>query len=283
MLAMLKSFAGYKYAKQLIIRYIDDDLAEMSAQTTYYLILAFFPFLFFLINLLSFTPLSNRVFIANFTVILPAETASIIKNVLIQTVQAKSTTLLLFGMLTSLWAASRGMMSIIRGLNHSYGVKETRHFLQLNTIAIASTIGLSVMMVLSLFMIVFGRIIGSYIFGLVGAKTLFYSLWAYFRYGISLALMIATFFILYRYLPNKRLKARSIILGTAFTTIGWISASMAFSLYINRFANYELIYGSLGGIFALIIWLYISTLIFLLGGGINAISSNLDNEHKPPD
>jgi membrane protein len=278
MLENLQNFAGYKYVKQLIFRYIDDDLAAMSAQTTYYLILAFFPFLFFLINLLSFTTLSNRLLFVNFSMILPAETAAIIKNVLIQTVQAKSTTLLLFGMLGSLWASSRGMMSIIRGLNHSYGIKETRHFIKLNAIAFISTLGLSVMIILSLFMIVFGRIIGSYVFGLIGAKTLFYSIWSYSRYGISLALMVATFYILYRYLPNRKLKSKNIMLGTAFTTVGWLGASLAFSVYINRFANYELIYGSLGGIFALIIWLYISTLIFLLGGGINAISSDFKDK-----
>lgn len=169
-------------------------------------------------------------------------------------------------------------MSIIRGLNHSYGIKETRHFIKLNAIAFISTLGLSVMIILSLFMIVFGRIIGSYVFGLIGAKTLFYSIWSYSRYGISLALMVATFYILYRYLPNRKLKSKNIMLGTAFTTVGWLGASLAFSVYINRFANYELIYGSLGGIFALIIWLYISTLIFLLGGGINAISSDFKDK-----
>lgn len=278
MFEKIQGQAVYRYSRQLLSRYLDDDLAAMSAQTTYYLILAFFPFLFFLINLLSFTPFSERLLLENVSLILPVETAAMIKNVLLQTVQAKSTTLLLFGMLGSLWAASRGMMSIIRGLNHSYSVKENRHFVKLNMIALVSVVSLTVMIILSLFLIVFGRIIGSYLFGLAGAKALFYSIWSYCRYGIFFALMIVMFSLLYRYLPNRKLKMKNIMLGTIFTTLGWVAASLAFSFYINRFANYELIYGSLGGIFALIIWLYISTLIFLVGGALNAISDSFDGK-----
>jgi len=267
-----------QYIGQLIVRYKEDELAAMSAQITYYLILAFFPFLFFLINLLSFTPLSNKLLISNFNIILPHDTAILVKNILAETVQAKSKTILFLGMLGSLWAASQGMSAIIRGLNHSYGVKESRHFIKLNFIALLSTIGLTAMIIFSFFMIVFGRIIGSYVFGLMGAKTLFYSIWLFLRYGISLALMLVTFYLIYKYLPNRKLKFNNIMVGTIFTTIGWVSASLLFSFYINGFVNYEIIYGSLGGIFALIIWLYMSTLIFLLGGELNAISSNVEKK-----
>ena len=267
-----------QYIGQLIVRYKEDELAAMSAQITYYLILAFFPFLFFLINLLSFTPLSNKLLISNFNIILPHDTAILVKNILAETVQAKSKTILFLGMLGSLWAASQGMSAIIRGLNHSYGVKESRHFIKLNFIALLSTMGLTAMIIFSFFMIVFGRIIGSYVFGLMGAKTLFYSIWLFLRYGISLALMLVTFYLIYTYLPNRKLKFNNIMVGTIFATIGWVSASLLFSFYINGFVNYEIIYGSLGGIFALIIWLYMSTLIFLLGGELNAISSNVEKK-----
>jgi membrane protein len=68
--------------------------------------------------------------------------------------------------------------------------------------------------------------------------------------------------------------------GTAFATFGWVFASVLFSFYVNYFAFYEKVYGSLGGIFALIVWLYISTLIFLLGGELNAISSSFAERGK---
>jgi len=276
----LRNSMIYQYIGQLIVRYKEDELSSMSAQITYYLILAFFPFLFFLINLLSFTPLSNKLLISNFNIILPHDTAILVKNILVETVQAKSKTILFLGMLGSLWAASQGMSAIIRGLNHSYGVKESRNFIRLNFIALTSTIGLTGMIIFSFFMIVFGRIIGSYLFGLIGAKTLFYSIWSFLRYGISLTLMLVAFYFIYKYLPNKKLKFNNIMVGTVFATFGWVSVSLLFSFYVNNFVNYEIIYGSLGGIFALIIWLYISTLIFLLGGELNAISGTFEDRKK---
>ena len=167
----------FQYGKKMVEHYRQDDLAAMSAQISYYLILAFFPFLFFVINLISFTPLPNRLLIANFNAILPRDTALLVKTMLEETVQAKSETLLVLGILASLWAASRGMSAIIRGLNHSYGVRESRHFIKLNLIALLSTIGLTLMIIFSFIMIVLGRVIGSTVFGYLGAKSLFYSIW----------------------------------------------------------------------------------------------------------
>lgn len=274
MVKKLNSMVVIQCVKKMLRHYKEDDLAAMSAQISYYLILAFFPFLFFVINLISFTSLSNRLLIANFNAILPRDTALLVKTMLEETVRAKSETLLVLGMLASLWAASRGMSAIIRGLNNSYGVKESRGFIKLNLIALLSTIGLTLMIIFSFFMIVLGRIIGSTVFGYLGAKPLFYSIWSVWRYGITFALLFLTFYLIYHYLPNQKIKGSHILAGTVFATFGWVGASLLFSFYVNNFGSYTTIFGSMGGLFALIIWLYISTLVFLLGGALNAICSN---------
>ncbi|HZK55336.1 MAG TPA: YihY/virulence factor BrkB family protein [Desulfosporosinus sp.] len=278
MLEKLRDWIIYRTIKQLIFRYKEADLPSMSAQITYYLILAFFPFLLFLINLLSFTPLSSELLITNFNAFLPHDTAILVKNMLVQTVQAKSTTLLILGMLGSLWAASKGVSAIRKGLNNSYEVKESRHFVHLSFIALISTLGVTVMIIFTIVMLVFGKIIGSYVFGLIGATHLFEIIWSFLRYGIPLSLMFMTFSLIYKYVPNRRLKFKNIMVGTIFATGGWITTSLLFSFYVNTFANYEKVYGSLGGVIALISWLYISALIILLGGELNAISSNGEQE-----
>ena len=111
----------------------------------------------------------------------------------------------------------------------------------------------------------------------MGAKSLFYSIWSFLRYGITFGLLLTTFYLIYRYLPNRKLTGNHVLAGTIFTTVGWIGASLLFSFYVNNFGSYATVYGSLGGMFALIFWLYISTLIFLLGGAINAICSDRDD------
>ena len=184
MIEKLKSSITFKYVEQLIFRYKDDDLSGMSAQITYYLILAFFPFFLFLINLLSFTPLSTEIVFADFNKFLPNQTGDLVKEIVVQTLQAKSKTLLIIGMIGSLWAASKGIAAIMKGLNRAYDVKESRNFIKLNSIALISTIGIIIMIILSFVMIIFGKIIGTHVFGLVGAKNLFNIVWSFLRYCI---------------------------------------------------------------------------------------------------
>ncbi|MBC8060564.1 MAG: YihY/virulence factor BrkB family protein [Clostridiaceae bacterium] len=280
MIERLRRSILFKYMEQLIFRYKDDDISGMSAQITYFLILAFFPFLLFLINLLSFTPLSTDILFTNFNKFLPSETGDLVKNIVVQTLQAKSKTLLILGMIGSLWAASKGIAAIMKGLNKAYDVEESRNFIKLNSIALISIIGITVMIILSFVMIVFGKIIGTNIFGLVGAKNLFNIIWSLLRYCIPLATMFVTFSLIYSYVPNRKLKFKNISVGAVFTTIGWVTTSLIFSFYVNNFGNYEKVYGSLGGVIALIGWLYISTLIILLGGELNAINSYFKNKEK---
>lgn len=280
MLKKLKSSTLYKYMKQLIFRYKDDDITGMSAQITYYLILAFFPFLIFLINLLSFTSLSSELLITSFQRIIPNEIRDLVKSIVNQTLQNKSETLLSLGMLGSLWATSKGMSAIIRGLNKAYDTKESRKFITLNFVAFISTIGVIIMIIISLSMIVLGKVIGIYVFGLVGATDLFNIVWSILRLCIPAVLMFVTFSLLYKYVPNKKLRYRNIRVGAIFATVGWIITSLLFSFYVNNFGNYEKVYGSLGGMIALISWLYISTLVILIGGELNAISSYFQTKEE---
>lgn len=274
----LKQSIIFQYLEQLIYRYKDADLSSMSAQISYYLILAFFPFLIFSINLLSFTTLSSDLLFADLIAFLPNDTGILIKDMLQHTVHAKSKTLLFISMMGGLWIASEGITAIIRGLNKSYGVKEDRNFIKLSFMALISTIGIIIMMILEIILIIFGEIIGTYVFGLIGATNLFNIIWSFLRYSIPFILMFITFSLIYMYLPNRKLKFYNVLTGSLFSTVGWVTISVLFSFYVNNFANYEMVYGGLGGVIALIIWFYISTLIVLLGGELIAITSDFENK-----
>jgi membrane protein len=277
MLKTIKNTLLFRYVTEVIIRYQADDLPGMSAQITYYLILAFFPFLIFVINLLSFTTFSSETFVTNINILLPTDTGILIEKLLIETVQAKSKTLLILGMLGSLWAASKGIRGLMQGLNKAYTVEETRHFTKLYLIALIGTFGVALMILFDFTLVVFGKLLGAYLFELVGGQAFFYTIWATVRYAIPFSLMLLTFYLLYAYVPNKKLKSAELILGSVFTSVGWLSASLLFSFYVNMFTNYEKIYGSIGGIIALITWIYLSTLIILLGGELIAIHARFKN------
>ena len=275
-----KKLVVFQYAKQLLLRYKKEDLSSVSAQVAFYLLLAFFPFLIFSINLLSYTSLANEFFITNFYTFLPNDTDRIVKDMLVQAVQAKSTTLLFSGIIASLWAASQGTVAIVSGLNKSYDVEEDRNFIELTVMALLSTIGVSIVIVFTFIMIIFGKIAGFYIFEIIGAGDLFHFLWPILQYVVPVSLMLTTFFLMYKYLPNKNFAFKHIMVGATFTTVGWIAISLLFSFYVDNFAKYEKVYGSLGGVFALLIWLYISALIILLGGALIDIGSEFENKEK---
>ena len=92
--------------------------------------------------------------------------------------------------------------------------------------------------------------------------------------------MLIAFSFIYKYLPNRKFDFKNIIVGAIFATVGWITISLTFSFYVNNFAEYEKVYGSIVGVIALIIWLYISALIILLGGELIAISSAFENKEN---
>lgn len=267
----LKNSTFFYYINQLIFRFKDDEITGTGAQITYYLILSFFPFLLFVINMLSFTSLSEDVLFANFSTFLPRETGDLLKKIVLQTIQAKSTLLLITGMVAALWSSSKGIAAVIRGINKAYGIKENRSFIKRRAISIVSAVAFSLLIIIALFTLVFGEVIAKFLFDLVGAQSIFPFIWSALRYAAPILIMFISLSLLYKFLPNRKLKFKDIRLGAVFATVAWIVASLLFSFYVNNFARYNKIYGSIGGIMALLIWLFFSTLIILVGGELNAI------------
>lgn len=258
------------YIKHIYIRFKDDDVPALGAQITYYLILSIFPFLLFLLNVLSYAPINTNEIIQQITTILPGGTGDIVVDVVNETLNAKSTTLLSIGMITTIWMSSNGISAIIKGLNKAYDKGEDRPFWKVKGIALLFTIGLTLIILFALLMLIFGELIGNYIFGFLGVAEIFSMIWSIIRYLVPFLVMVFIFSMLYKYVPNHRIKFNEVIPGAVFSTLGWIITSQLFSIYVNNFGNYARVYGSLGGIIILLIWLYLSSMIILLGGEINA-------------
>ena len=273
--------------KELYFRFIEDDVPALGAQVTYYLLLSFFPFLIFLITLISYTPLTSDVMLGNLSYILPRDAYEAITGAFRQTVNARSRTLLSFSMAAAIWASSNGILAMIRGINKAYDQKETRPFWKTRGISILFTIALAVLILLTLLILVFGETLGEYIFFLLGFSYLFNVSWDIIRFIAALAILTLVFIFIYRWMPNCRLSFIEVLPGSVFSTAGWILISLAFSYYVNNFTYYSNMYGSIGGIIVLLLWLYWSSVIILLGGEINATlarvtSDKCGNKKKAP-
>ena len=263
-----------KFLNQLLYRIREDNVTAIGAQLSYYLVLSIFPFIIFFLNILSYTPIAREDVLHNIIILMPMDTQRIVSNLLIETINTSNAPLLSLSAITGIWAASKGIMALIRVLNKAYDVEETRPYLELRLLAIVFTLALLVLLTIVLLTLVFGEVLGNKLFDFLGITQNFILFWQYFRIIISLLFMILIFSLMYRFIPSirngRKINLKHAIPGAVFTTLGWIVTSSIFSYYVNNFGNYSKTYGSLGGIVILLIWLYLSSIIIILGGEINA-------------
>lgn len=273
---MKKTAAGraFSFSKQLYQKIKLDDVQGISAQLTYYLILSFFPFLIFIMTLIGYAHISVEDKIRDLEQIMPAEAISIIEEILKDVAEGRSQALLSFGMLATLWAASKGINAIIKGLNRAYDIEESRVFWKIRGIAFLATLFIGFVVLLSILLLVLGSWLKTQVFLLVDLPYGFQKIWDLLQYAVPLFIMFIVFTLLYWIAPSRRLRLKEVMPGAMFATLGWIITSTLFSVYVNQFSSFTETYGSLGGVMVLLIWLYISSIIILAGGEINAILMN---------
>ncbi len=258
------------FIKELIDRSIHDKVFDMAAQLAYYLLLALFPFLILMFSLLSFLPISVQSVLNLVRPFAPQGSMQLIENNLYHVLEVTRGDLLSLSMVMTVWLSALGTNALIRTLNSAYRVEENRSVIKSLIVAIMLTVGMIVGVIISLLLSVFGRAIGLYIFNHAGLSTIFLPDWDVLRWTLSFFILIVLFACLYFVAPNEKLRLRDIIPGTLFAAIGWQLSSLGFSYYVGV-SNYSLIYGNLGTIVVLMVWFYLSSLMILLGGEINAI------------
>lgn len=267
--------------KDLIQRIIDDEIPALASQLSYSLLLAFFPFLIFLMTLIGFSSIDREFVLLEMSKVLPNSAYELVHNTALEILNTKNTNLLSFGIIFTMWTASSGFRSVIKGINKAYDEKEKRSLFKVIGISIISTLGLGFLIIITILLLVFGQIIGYILAKKVGFSYLFGVIWNVIRYVIILLSMILIFALMYRYIPSRRLKWREVIPGAIFTTIGWLIVSFGFAFYVNNFGNYSRVYGSIGAVIVLLTWLYLTSIIIIVGGEINAaIAFNRDIKMK---
>lgn len=264
-------FKEGSFLKELIKRFTSDEVPGLSAQLSYFFLLSLFPFLIFLITLLGYLPISQEDVLNTIKQFAPGESMQLINDTLNQILNDKNGKLLSFGIIATLWSASNGINAIVRAFNKAYDVEESRSFFVSRGMAILLTIAMVFVIIVALLLPVFGKEIGLFIFSHFGVSAQFLTIWNTMRWLVSGVILFIVFTALYFVAPNKRLHLKDGIPGAIAATIGWIAVSLAFSYYVGNFANYSATYGSIGGIIVLMVWLYLSGMIIILGGEFNAL------------
>lgn len=268
------------FASQFFKSIAKNEITGSGAKLTYYFILSIFPFLIFLLSIISFTPLVGEEVIITLIAILPNEAKSVVSGIVNELVASRSETLLSTSFILTLWTGSLGITGLFRSINKAYNVEETRPFWKHKLLSVIFTIALAALIIIVLLTLVFGEIIANQIFIYLGAQDFFYQFWHFMRIIVPLLSLITTFVGLYIIAPStskgNRIKLRYALPGAIFTSIGWIIASIVFSFYVRNFSNYTATYGSLGGIIVLLLWLNLTNMIIVIGAEVNGAYRKMD-------
>lgn len=262
---------------RLVKRIIANDIFGLAAQLAYFFLLSLFPLLLFLVTLLPYLPITQEDILGVIRDFAPGESMQLIETNINQLSQ-KNGKLLSFGIIATIWSASNGINAIVKALNSAYEVEESRPFLIARGMAILFTFAMLFVFVVALLLPVFGKLIGIYLFAKFGLSDEFMSIWNTLRWLVSSIILFIVFTGLYWIAPNKKLKCITVVPGAIFATFGWILSSLAFSYYVTNFGNYSATYGSIGAIIVLMIWFYLTGVIIIIGGEINAIFSKYKND-----
>ncbi len=262
----------------LIKKLDDDEIVALSAQLSYSFVLAFFPFFIFLMTVIGFLRLDSQQVLIFLETLLPDEVYFLIQNIVKFVIDSREGSLLSLSLFLSIWSSSAGFRGVMRGLNKAYNVIDTRNYIIKIILSIVYTIGLVFLIILMLILVVFGGVIGDvfvkFFVDYVDVNIVLNS-WYVIRYSFVIILMVVVFAIIYYYVPVvKNKKLSKVIPGAIFTTFSWIGISMGFTYYVNNLSNYSALYGSIGAVIVLMIWLFLTSMMILLGGEINAIISS---------
>jgi len=246
------------------------EIFDRSAQLAYYLLLSLFPFLLLTVTLLAYSPWNSQDILMFLQPFIPHNSFQLIQNNLPQLFDVRRGELLSISLLSILYPASLAFHSIIRTLNHAYEHSPERPLWKNILLAAFFMLGMFIALVFSLLLVVFGRIIGGWLIHFLRLTHWYSVIWEIVRWGISTFVLFFVLFCIYKFIPNVRVACWEALPGALFATFGWQISSLIFAAYVNL-DHYSLIYGNLGAVIVLLVWLYLTAFILILGGQINVV------------
>lgn len=268
---MNKSLKVVKFIRILIKKTLENELMLMSNALTYKLLISIFPFIIFLMTLLGFSNLSLEGYIIEASKTLPEPIENILIVFVKEVVHTKSVSLLSTSFLVTIYSASTGFNSIIQGLNRAYGQEDTRNFILKRGTSVMLVFIFAILVNCSLLFFIFSDYIGKLIIKYTPLEFIPYFLDSIFLYIFIALVLLVMVLVIYKISISRKVTLKSILPGAIISVFSWLILSKGFNIYINNFSKYSKIYGSIGSIFVLVIWLNMISLVLLLGGQINAI------------
>jgi len=267
--------------KKFIRKILNDDIFALSAQFSYYIILAIFPFILLVVIFLSQS--SNLLYETLYEVkhLIPPLIYDLFYGIINNSVSSYKTSYFSTGIILLIWSASSGSVGIIKGINKAYGSESKKNFIYMRFFGVLFILALMISFQLVLIFIVGGKYIINLLTAVTAIPAILIVLLRIISYVIPIILLTVMLSLIYKFIPSKRIKFVYVIPGALIAAFGCLINSLFFSTFVNyRIAYYNNIYGSLSGIFILLLWINITSFIFLLGNEINAFIIDIKSKKQ---
>lgn len=271
---MIEKILNIKLIKNIIMFFEKtgkDHIGEYTAQCAYYAFLSFVPFIILLLSLIKYANIEKDTLVYIFEAILPNIMKSSVMDV-IQEVYSKSIEIVSISAIFMLWSASNGFYALNKGLSAIYKKHEEGNYILLRIKGVIGAIIALVMLIFILILLVFGNSIEMTINENLKGLSKIIDIILKGRKIIAITVMFFIFLAVYKISSGKKEKGiKDCVIGAVFTSIAWYLISFFFSIYVDIFTNFSIIYGSLATIILIMMWVYTIIYAILLGAEINVI------------
>lgn len=252
-----------------------------AAQAAFFIFLSFFPFVMLLLMILQRWPQLNERLMTLTLDFLPSQVATLLSTVIADIYRSSSSVALIsVTAAVTVWSAGKGVIAIIRGLNAVCSVPETRGYFRLRAQAFGYTLLMVVLVIVSLGIIVLGGAAADLVFGWLGLDGTSGLRVRIVTVLLMLGVLLCLFAAMYVFLPAQRQRLGKVWLGALIAAVGWVVFSLVFAIYVERFSNFSLTYGSLTSVVVLMLWLYACMYILFLGATVNELLERAEQAER---
>ena len=255
-------------------RFADDQIPGRAAQMSFYFFLSVFPVLLIFVAVLGLfldvRTLAGGTIIDRLATVAPPSIARLLIQ-LLEHLAWQSGKPLTWGVVVALWAGSSAMVATIRGLNLAYAVEEERPWWQRRLVGLALTLTFMLMITIAMLLMAYGIPLAESLAKGMGLNSTSLLAWRIAQWPMIFLFVLVAFDLLYHFAPSRRLRHWIWLqTGTLIAIALWFAASLGLKFYVANFANYNVVYGSLGAVIALLLWFYLTSIAILSGAEINA-------------
>jgi membrane protein len=263
-------------------------LMGLSAEMAYNAMLALFPAILAVLTAIGlFEDSLQQTFrnlAAQLSKVAPNQALDLIVAFKQEISQTKSSGLFSFSFLLAIWASSGALSAAMNALDqiHKVPPEKTRPFWKAKLISLGLTIGSILLLVIASFLVFISDWIVQLVAHESGVSSLL-SVWRLLSWPLALGIVATAFAFIYRFGPSRWSQGTPLMPGAILAAISWAVVSALFRLYVANFGNYNKVYGAVGAVIVLLLWLYMTSLVLLLGDQLNVIVGEAMQQAKAQD